>query len=212
MTGKVEAAQRNRRGERAGAEWGGPSHRSHPPAPGLTLPQLLSQTQGHQPRRKSSKTPGWQISAMTAWSSSPHPHTSKSTECPDCRGNPPQSSSRIPSLHLKVLRSPQASSSSPLKDISSTSSAHLTSFSLTASSPQRCDLFPRALPASCPAAVAWGRGFRPLLAPSEDPSPALVQHWHRHAGEENLRAALQHKSAVPPLNTYRWIHQTLQKS
>lgn len=44
------------------------------------------------------------------------------------------------------------------------------------------------------------------------PSPALVQHWYRHAGEENLRAALQHKSAVPPLNTYRWIHQTLQKS
>lgn len=144
-----------------------------PTSPSLTLPQLLSQTQGHQPHRKSSKTPGRQISAMTAWSSRPHPHTSKSTECPECRGNPLQSSSRIPSLHLKVLWSPRASSSLPLKDISSMSSAHLTSFSLTASSPRDVTSSPGP---SLPAAPRLSPGDG-VSVPSRRPARVPAQHW-----------------------------------
>lgn len=131
-----------------------------------------------------------------------------------CR--PGQSSPCVPSLDLKVLKSPRASFSLRLKDISSMSSVYLTSFSLTASSPQRCDLFHRAPGPSLPAA--------PQLSPGDgvsvtSRSPARIPAQHRAdtgtttLGEENLKAASQHKPAVPPLSrtTYRWMHQTLSE-
>lgn len=118
--------------------------------------------------------------AMTAWRSCPHACMSKSTECPDCLGNPPLPTARG---HLPLL---PLSREEPLSHSQSGPKRLPVPVRLFLILIKRCQLHvvclfnilllnsiltpemqpllpsPRALPASCPVAVPWGRCLRHL--------------------------------------------------
>lgn len=196
--------------------------------------------------------------AMTAWRSCPHPCTSKSTECPDCLGNPPLPTAYghlhlLPFSREELLSHSQSGPGSLrvptrlfliLVKRRQLRAVCLTSFSLTASSPQRYNPFyqaPSYQPCRLPRGrrlgtvfpsppMEWGphqrllKLHRPMAiagdgaqrgrAGSWIPTWYWCRHWYHHVcGGKNLKAALQHTFAVPPLSTavYRWMHQTLSE-
>lgn len=191
--------------------------------------------------------------AMAAWRSCPHAHMSKSTECSDCLENCLLSTTHGPLHFLPFSREELLSHSEsgpqslplPLRLFlilikrHQLSCVYLTSFSITASAPQRCNLFYQAPGPTLPAAP-WPSPGDGVSVPSRGagtaPTPAETaqghgncwrrsavgwiptRYWCRHGyhhswGGESLKAALQHKFAVLPRSaaTYRWMHQTLSE-